>query len=73
MKLGVCMDFVSKTLFHNERAALIDALRRDAQCERTRAARYPEWAEYHLQNARMNVRIIEAYGCREEKFDRVTP
>jgi hypothetical protein len=55
-------------LLPNELVALVEALRRDARRERSKAIDYPESADYHLQNARMSVRLLEAYGYREERF-----
>ena len=54
-------------LFPGERAALVDALRRDSEREREKADLHPEWAEYHLYNVRLNTRIIEAFGQRLER------
>jgi hypothetical protein len=66
------MDVISEKLFPNEQKALIEALRRDAQCERDKAFLNPALAEYHLQNARMSVRILEAFGQREERYRHIS-
>jgi hypothetical protein len=58
-------------LFPDELANLIEALRRDARCERNMAADNPQSAANHLRNARMSVRILEAYGYQEERHARV--
>lgn len=55
-------------LFAYERSALIEALRRDADNERLKALENPGSAAYHLENARVNVRIIEAFGFLEERW-----
>lgn len=57
-------------LFPNERAALIAALRRDIESERTRAAIRPEWSEHHLMNVRLSVRLLEAFGELEDESGR---
>lgn len=59
-------------LLPNEVDALVEALRRDARRERNEAIGNPKSADYHLQNARMSVRILEAYGYREERFGNFT-
>jgi hypothetical protein len=67
------LEFVLTTyldpLFPNERAALIAALRRDIQSERTQAAIKPEWSDLHLMNVRLSVRLLEAFGEREDESD----
>lgn len=60
------MNILDDYLLPNERTALIDALRRDVESERNKAARDPRWTAYHLQNVRLNVRILEAFGYRLE-------
>jgi hypothetical protein len=49
-------------LFPYEWSALIAALRRDVDSERRKAERSPQWHGYHLANARMSIRLIEAFG-----------
>jgi hypothetical protein len=61
------MTFPNVYLLPNERIALIEALRRDVENERNKAVQDPEWMAYHLHNVRVNVRIIEAFGCRLER------
>ena len=58
------MNLLCKYLLPNERTALVRALRRDVEREREKAAHSPKWAQYHLQNARQNIRILEAFGYR---------
>lgn len=58
------MNPLCKYLLPNERIALVEALRRDVESERSKAMHSPGWAEYHLQNARLNIRILEAFGYR---------
>lgn len=58
------MTLLNNYLLPNERTALIEALRRDAESERSKAIRDPRWKAYHLQNVRLNVRILEAFGYR---------
>ena len=60
------MNILDDYLLPNERTALIDALRRDVESERNKAVRDPRWTAYHLQNVRLNVRILEAFGYRLE-------
>lgn len=60
---------ISEYLLPDECRALFSALRRDAECERFKAVSHPEFAGYHLQNARLNVRILEAFGYREDRFE----
>jgi hypothetical protein len=57
-------------LFPNEYEALIAALRRDIESERTKAAIKPEWSEHHLMNVRMSVRLLEAFGELEDETSR---
>ena len=73
----VCTELIQKELIMkvpcerllpNELVALVEALRRDARRERNKAIGDPKSADFHLQNARMSVRILEAYGYREERF-----
>lgn len=52
-------------LLPDEDAALLEALRRDTQCERRKALQGTAAAAYHLQNIRMNVRLLDAAGYRE--------
>ena len=59
-------------LLPNELVALVEALRRDARRERNKAIGDPKSADFHLQNARMSVRILEAYGYREERFGNIS-
>lgn len=54
-------------LLPNERTALVEALRRDIENERDKAAMDPAWMDYHLYNVRLNVRILEAFGYRLER------
>jgi hypothetical protein len=54
-------------LLPNERTALVEALRRDIENERDKAATDPAWMDYHLYNVRLNVRILEAFGYRLER------
>jgi hypothetical protein len=54
-------------LLPNERTALVEALRRDIENERDKAAMNPAWMDYHLYNVRLNVRILEAFGYRLER------
>jgi hypothetical protein len=54
-------------LLPNERTALVEALRRDIQNERDKAAMDPAWMDYHLFNVRLNMRILEAFGYRVER------
>ncbi|MFC5460054.1 hypothetical protein [Massilia niabensis] len=61
------MNVLNEYLLPNERIALIEALRRDTESERDKAVRDPRWAAYHLQNVRLNVRILEAFGYRLER------
>jgi hypothetical protein len=61
------VSFVFGHLLPNERAALIEALRRDARRERDQALLHPASSEYHLLNARMSIRILEAFGYREDR------
>lgn len=49
-------------LLPNELAALVEALTRDSRNERIRALRHPDARDYHLQNVRMNTRILETFG-----------
>lgn len=56
-------------LLPNERVALIAALRRDLQRERHKALLDAAMAPYHLQNIRMNVRLLEAFGYREHSHE----
>lgn len=67
------MRFLNDYLLPNERAALAEALRRDAESERNKAAQDPRWTAYHLQNVRLNVRILEAFGYRLEREDLPEP
>ncbi|OON64062.1 hypothetical protein B0920_12240 [Massilia sp. KIM] len=60
------MKLLNDYLLPNERTALIEALRRDTENERLKALQYPQWRDYHLQNVRLNVRILEAFGYRHE-------
>ncbi|WP_141104350.1 hypothetical protein [Noviherbaspirillum denitrificans] len=53
-------------LFQYERQALIDALARDVRSERSNAAAYPEWRDYHLRNAWLSARVLEVLGFRED-------
>ena len=46
-------------LFPHELQALLDALRRDLRMELSRAQTDAEWAAYHYNNARFNVRLLE--------------
>lgn len=61
------MNVLHDYLLPDERAALAEALRRDAESERRKAAQDPRWTAYHLQNVRLNVRILEAFGYRLER------
>jgi hypothetical protein len=54
-------------LLPNERTALVEALRRDIENERDKAAMDPAWMDYLLYNVRLNVRILEAFGYRLER------
>lgn len=56
-------------LLPNEQAALLEALRRDTQCERRKALHCIAAADYHLQNVPMNVRLLEAFGYREHSYE----
>jgi hypothetical protein len=67
------MKVTCERLLPHERAALIAALRRDVRDERDKAIGNPESADYHLQNARMSVRLLEAYGYREERLEALVP
>lgn len=60
------MNFLNDYLLPNERTALAEALRRDTESERAKAMQDPKWTAYHLQNVRLNVRILEAFGYRHE-------
>lgn len=61
------MSLLDHYLLPNERVALAEALRRDIENERAKALRHPQWRDYHLQNVRLNVRILEAFGYRPER------
>jgi hypothetical protein len=61
------MSLLDHYLLPNERAALADALRRDFENERARALRHPQRRAYHLQNVRLNLRILEAFDYRPER------
>jgi hypothetical protein len=67
---GVCCemsaDFCTARLFAYEKRNLISALLRDIDSERSKAALSPEWAGFHLRNALSSVRLLEAFGLREE-------
>ena len=65
--MGNILEWHCTYLLPYERMALVEALRRDAESERTKALDNPGLAAYHLENARMNVRIIEAHGFFEER------
>jgi hypothetical protein len=60
------MNRESKLLFRHERDHLVRALCRDIRSERDKAMTNPEWKLYHLQNARMGVRVLEALGRKED-------
>jgi hypothetical protein len=62
------MKYLGDLLLPNEQQGLIDALRRDVNSERHKAACIPRWAPYHLQNARMSTRLLEAFGYGMEDF-----
>ena len=49
-------------LLPNELSALVEALKRDSRRERFEAERDPDTRDVHLQNIRMNTRILEAFG-----------
>jgi hypothetical protein len=55
-------------LLPNESAALVEVLRRDIEGEQQKAMLYPKWADYHLQNARLSIRILEALGYKIERY-----
>lgn len=48
-----------KCLLPYESLALIAALRRDFESETSKASLAPQWADYHMANARMSSRISE--------------
>lgn len=58
------MALTCETLLPTERTGLIEALRRDVQHQRTKAEQGTKWADYYHQNARMSIRILEAFGER---------
>lgn len=61
------MDCIFPNLLPHEQRALIEALRRDARSEEDKAFFNTASSAYHLQNARMSVRILEAFGHCEDR------
>jgi hypothetical protein len=52
------------SLFAYQKEALLAALRRDIQSERGKAVTEPQWADYHLLNARAVQSILKVLDPR---------
>lgn len=64
------MKFCCNALLPDECEHLIAALRRDIQSERIKAIDRPEWSSHHIRNVRLSIRLLEAFGHREDYLQR---
>jgi hypothetical protein len=56
------------TLFHVEKEALLEALRRDLRSEGSLAMLDASRAVWHKRNMQLNVRLLEAFNPKRQEF-----
>ncbi len=60
-------------LYEHEKEALLAAIRRDYREETHKIHTDPQWADFHRQNARMDIKLLESLNPKKPSSGTVKP
>jgi hypothetical protein len=55
-------------LFGYEKTAMVDAIRRDMHAEEEKANTDPQWRDWHLENVRIDKRILDTVNPKHTQW-----